>query len=431
MKITGIIAEYNPFHKGHLYQLKKIKKAFPETAIVIVMSGSFTQRGEVTILDKWCRARLAIEYGADLVLELPFVYAVRSAQDFASGAVRLLSYLGVQVLAFGAETDSLQICQEIALLQETKETQTILHQKIATGSSYAAALTQAILISSIHSSISSFLNSKTEQEITDLLHAPNTILAIEYLRAIQRYANQIKPFLIPRIGSEYHSNKLTIDQFPSASGIREELLKKSLIDWGLLKKTLPAKTFSALHSASQRHQLPSSTFLFRPFCEALLRLSFTQFQDIYGINEGIENRLIKALHSASSMEDLIDFLSTKRYPKSRISRLLVYLMLQITKEDMKTFDDVGPLYLRPLAFNERGQLILHQAKVSGTLPIIAHLPDILNTKERRKPWEKLSPLKKMISYDTWATDLRNLSLPSLQQKNADFLQSPYFKSYPS
>jgi cytidyltransferase-like protein len=200
MKITGIIAEYNPFHKGHLYQLKKIKKAFPETAIVIVMSGSFTQRGEVTILDKWCRARLAIEYGADLVLELPFVYAVRSAQDFASGAVRLLSYLGVQVLAFGAETDSLQICQEIALLQETKETQTILHQKIATGSSYAAALTQAILISSIHSSISSFLNSKTEQEITDLLHAPNTILAIEYLRAIHRYANQIKPFLIPRIG---------------------------------------------------------------------------------------------------------------------------------------------------------------------------------------------------------------------------------------
>jgi predicted nucleotidyltransferase len=431
MKIIGVIAEYNPFHNGHAYQLKKIKEAFSETAIVVAMSGSFTQRGEAAILDKWSRAEIAIENGADLVLELPCVFSVRSAQDFASGAVRLLASLGIQVLAFGAETNCLPLCREIALAQENKEIQAILHKNISSGCSYAEALTQALLATSSHPEAPKLLQTTSAQELSALLHAPNTILAIEYLRAIHKHAEHIHPLLVPRIGAEYHARQLTDDRFPSASGIREEISKGNSIHWQLLEKNLPAAAFIALRAAWERHQIPSSSFLFRPCCEAVLRSSFTQLQEIYGINEGLENRLIKAMQSASSLDELIDLLSTRRYPRSRVTRLMVYLLLHLTKADIRTFDALGPLYLRPLAFTEKGKMLLHHAKAADGLPIISHLPDFLNTKERRKPWEKLSPLKKMLCYDTWAADLRNLALPSIPQKNIDFLRSPCFISYPS
>jgi len=186
MHVTGIIAEYNPFHNGHRYQLEQIRRVYPGSTIIAVMSGSFVQRGEAALLDKWQRAELAIAGGCDLVLELPFAFACRSAQDFARGGVQLLARLGViDTLAFGAECSSLTTLTAIATAIDSPAVQTQLHERISAGASYAQALTE--------------LTASEARIDASLLHTPNNILAIEYLRALTEYP-AIEPLLIPRAG---------------------------------------------------------------------------------------------------------------------------------------------------------------------------------------------------------------------------------------
>ena len=189
MKVTGIIAEYNPFHNGHLYQINKIKEQ-GDSLIIAVISGNFTQRGEAAIFDKWQRAESAVKSGCDIVLELPFAFACRSAQDFARGGVTLLNRLGiVNQLAFGAECADLSILQNIALQLDDKTFQEKLHAHIASGLSYAQAISAAL---------------DSDSEIAMLIKQPNNILAIEYLRSLHLLNSDIRPLLIPRQGAGYH-----------------------------------------------------------------------------------------------------------------------------------------------------------------------------------------------------------------------------------
>jgi len=186
MHTIGIIAEYNPFHHGHHFQLEEVRHKLPsESGVIIAMSGSFTQRGTVAILDKWARARHAVAGGADLVIEIPFVFCCRSAQDFARGGVSLLAKLGiVKYIAFGTETDDLSILQKIANQIDTAEIQHQLHERIANGYSYAVSLEQSLMQ---YSEISK-----------SILRTPNNILAIEYLRALRTMAPNIRPIGIQR-----------------------------------------------------------------------------------------------------------------------------------------------------------------------------------------------------------------------------------------
>ena len=410
--VVGIIAEYNPFHQGHAYQIEQIRSRYPEAAIVVALSGSFTQRGEPAILDKWTRAEIAVRGGANLVLELPYVFACRSADFFALGGVRLLAGL-VDVLAFGAEETELARLEVAAWQIDSVGFQQKLHVKIAGGLSYATALSRIL---------------SDEGLPPRFLHQPNNILAVAYLRAIAREHEPMRPLLIPRQGAGYH--ELGIKKGASAQGIRsflqicqkeqpDEMDKQKLL--AELKDTMPLHSLRAVARAFPN--LPDNERLFRTLCTLLWTQSAEELRAIAGMNEGLEHRLATASHRADSCQSLIDAVSTSRYAKSRIARLLSHIVLHFMQEQADAFAVSGPLYRRVLAFDERGRALLHKSKTKARLPIISKVGTFLKSKERYRR-EHLTPLQQMLALDTLATELRELMLPQPQFSKRDFLLSP-------
>ena len=393
---VGIIAEYNPFHAGHAYQIAQIKK-FTSSEIVAVMSGSFTQRGEPAILDKWTRARLAILGGVDLVLELPFISAVRSAQDFARGGVRLLESLGVvDTLAFGAELADIERLNLAAAAFEEKFFKEELKRLMSQGTSYAAAVTK-------------ILSAVTKLD-EGHLRQPNTILAIEYLRSLPE---KISPLLIERVGAAY--DDLTLhEKFSSASAIRAELYKKNP-SWEKISAQVDAETLKALQAA----ELVDEKFLFRPLMIKLLTARVDELKKIYGMTEGLEYRLLKAT-SAKNYLELVEALKARRYTLSRVKRLLLHFLLDVTAAQVEELDATP--CARLLAFNERGRALLK--KISA--PIVTKLTRHLNRRdihERRRP---LKPYQKILLLDALATDLREFLFQTPRPPQKDFATPPTF-----
>lgn len=416
MHVVGVIAEYNPFHQGHAYQLRAIRQAIrarflDEAAIVAVMSGSFTQRGEAAVLDKWRRADLAVRGGCQLVLELPFLFACRSAQDFARGGVRLLQGLGcVDTLAFGAESPDLAPLMEAARAIDAPETQAALHEALRAGASYAKALT-AIL--------------QTESGLaSDLLRQPNNILAIEYLRALRGYAQGIEPLLIARRGAGYH--EASLGPLASASAIRGELAKAQP-DFASLKDSLPEATYAAIREAFPM-EIASTERLFRPLLARLLTMQGRELEAIFGLQEGLANRLLVKSRQSQTLQELIAGMVTSRYPASRISRIVPHLLLGTGERTAREAAETGPLYARVLAFDEVGRELLHAVKERSTLPLITKVSAALNSRERLEG--DLTPLQAMLVFDTRATELRALALPDhaplVALHQTDFITSPHF-----
>lgn len=429
MHVTGIITEYNPFHKGHRYQIDQIHKKHPGSAIVAGMSGSIVQRGQPALLDKWTRAELAVRGGCDLVLELPFVFACRSAQDFARGGVFLLSRLGiVDTLAFGAESSDLDAMQCVAASMDAPILQAALHKRIATGESYATALT-ALLI-------------KQTAVPAQLLHQPNNILAIEYLRALHHDAPHIQPLLIPRNGADYHDTDIQAPN-ASASAIRALLEKAagtfqtansctriaelSLSDCQALKEALPPASWQAICQLTAK-DLPNPDRLLLPLQALFLRSGLPELKNIYGINEGLENRIASLIEGTASYRRLIQAVSTKRYPASRIARTLIWLLLGVHQNLIARMDKTGPLYARVLAAGSRGRSLLRTIKKAGTLPLITKTSSFLTTAQRRQGMNTLSPLQQQLALDTLSTELRQLTIPAAAVPRNDFQQSPLFLS---
>lgn len=412
MHVVGVIAEYNPFHQGHAYQLRAIRERFhDDVAIVAVMSGSFTQRGEAAILDKWQRADLAVRGGCQLVLELPFLFACRSAQDFARGGVRLLQGLGcVDTLAFGAESPDLAPLMEAARVIDAPETQAALHEALRAGASYAKALT-AIL-------------QEASGLAANLLRQPNNILAIEYLRALRGYAPGIEPLLIARRGAGYHETSL--GPLASASAIRGELAKAQP-DFASLKDSLPEATYAAIRAAFPA-EIASTERLFRPLLARLLTMQGRELEAIFGLQEGLANRLLAKIRQSQTLQELIAGMVTSRYPASRISRIVPHLLLGTGERAAREAAETGPLYARVLAFDEVGRELLHAIKERGTLPLITKISAALNSRERLEG--DLTPLQAMLALDTRATELRALALPDHAPLAAlhqtDFITSPHF-----
>ncbi len=407
MTTVGIVAEYNPFHNGHAYQIDCIRKKISDAVIVICMSGSITQRGEAALLDKWTRAELAINGGADLVLELPFVFACRSAQDFASGAIRLLSDLHVDILAFGAEIGELAPLQHVAQKIDSPAFQGVLYKYIRNGNSYAAAFEKACC-------------SKGFDLPHEMLRQPNNILAIEYLRVIHKLGkkNSITPLLISRKGNAYHDTNLTA--FSSASAIREEL-KNLSVDWDKISQALPSQVFSQLIKFP-RNKMAYTENLYRPF---LLRLYTSQLlTTFYGYQEGVENRFLRVAKTTFSREEFLQKASTKRYSKSRISRLMTYALLEVNRDFISQVDMIGPQYIRPLAMNRRGMELLHHLKRNTRLTILTK-PARYNksTKSTAAISKSASIVHRMLFYDIQATHLRNLATDRLNLPD-DYTHSP-------
>ena len=396
---TGIIAEYNPFHAGHARQVATVKK-FCGSEVVAVMSGHFTQRGTPTILDKWTRARLAVVGGVDLVLELPFVAAVRSAQDFARGGIRLLESLGVvDTLAFGAELADLSALRRAAAVFDEKSFADNLRGLMASGTSYAAAVTKIL------AAVTGLDENRLRQ--------PNTILAIEYLRALPE---SISPLVIERVGAAYDDSTLR-EKFSSASAIRAAV-REPQPPWTKISAQVDAATLTALQT-ERATGLVDENFLLRPILARLLTSRVDEVKKIFGMTEGLEYRLLNAT-ATKTFDELIKILTGRRYTESRIRRLLLYLLLDVTAEEVAELD--AATCARVLAFNERGRALLK--KISA--PVVTKVTKHLNRRdlcERRRP---LEPYQKILLRDVTATNLRGILFERPRPPLEDFIRPPVF-----
>ena len=407
MKTVGIIAEYNPFHNGHAWQIREIRRRFPDAGIVVAMSGIFTQRGTIAILDKWKRAEVAVRHGASLVLELPAVFATRSAQYFAGGGVRLLDRLGVvDALAFGSECDDLAKLSQWAKETDANKKSSVLKDGLHNGSSYAAALTGAAPADAA-------------------IRQPNVILAAEYLRAIERFHAVLVPLPLPRFSAGHHDMEISAESerpIASASAIRAALAAGNERD---ALRAVP-EDVEAMLSEAWDHGYGDTSRLFRPMLAKLLTTPAEELRAVLGVNEGIEHRLRRAALAAHSYEEWVETVRSKRYPRARVRRLLLHLLLSLTKETAALFDEEGPLYARVLAFDDHGRRLLQAAKKRGNIPVITKLSRFLSA--RALDTGALSPAQEMLAFDLRASALAALTSSPVGHPpaNADFLISPMY-----
>lgn len=336
MKIIGVIAEYNPFHNGHLYHLNKIKELYPDSLIVVVLSGHFMQRGEPSIISKWDRTELALEYGADIVIELPFPFATQSADIFAKGAIQILKQMHVDTLIFGSETDNVDKLIELSNIDlENKES---IQSNLDRGMSYAKATYEYLKDAS-----------------NELIQTPNDILGLAYIKSIKNEHANIIPITIKRT-NDYHSTDLN-GSIVSASAIR-----KALYDGKDISTLVPKLTLEKLNN---------NLFFqedYFPFYHYKMVSEINRLEEYQTVDEGLENRIKKEILNATSLDDFILRVKTKRYTYNKIRRMLTHILVGFTKEEAKKYKHIS--YIRILGFTKKGQHYLNQIKKNMQLPII-------------------------------------------------------------
>lgn len=411
MKLTGIIAEYNPFHNGHSLHIDRARELTNCTHIIAVMSGQFVQRGEAAIFDKWSRAEMAVASGVDLVIELPFAFAVRSAQFFATGSVRLLAALGAQYLCFGAEQADLKRLSAAANAFEQPDTAEVFRTGIQAGLPYAKALANAVAAQTGLAS--------------DFLLTPNNILAIEYLRAIRHWAPEMIPAAVAREQAAYHQPVIS-GPIASATAIRSALLThKALVPE--IKAALPESSLAVLHRQLDTQKGPVAANFFGDMLLAKLRtLPLSQLEAVPEVTEGLHYKIQSCALQATSLETLLAAIKSKRYTRTRLQRIAVHTLLGTTKHALAHFDAAGPLYARVLAFNSKGQEILRHLKQNAQLPLITKTTKALDSQRRNSA--SLSLLQQMLALDTVASDIYSLGYPNPEFRagGLDFLHSPSF-----
>lgn len=373
MKVTGIIAEYNPFHNGHLYQLTEARKKTDADFIIVVMSGDFMQRGTPAIINKWERTRMALSGGADLVLELPCVFATASANMFALGGISLLARTGVVTdLCFGAETDSITDFLTLAkfLNEEPDFFKNALKNELKTGISFPAARSSAL-------SAEASLPLSSEK----LLSSPNNILGIEYCKALFALSSSIKPHIIKREGSGYNDREVNKqDRFASASAIRTVLLNpskgRSSSD---LSSFLPASSLDILKNSKNKLAFLSENDFSLLLHYQLLRemdLGFSSYSDV---SKDLSNRIKNRISGFTSWSDFALSLKTKELTYTRINRALTHILLGITDDNFLFAKSNLPLYLRILGFSKNASLLLSSIKHNSSIPLISKLADAKNS----------------------------------------------------
>lgn len=348
MKITAIISEFNPFHKGHKYLIDKAREN-GATHIIAVISGNFVQRGEGAVFSKWDRAETALENGVDLVLENPLVFATASAQRFAFGGVGVINGLGVaDEIAFGSESGDIETLTKVADIIAKDEFADEIQKYLGKGFSFPKAREKAI-------------SEKFGKDCGEILSLPNNILACEYISECKKANLDINFFTVPRIGAEHDSNDEK-EGFYSASHLRN-----------LLKNDLKSED-KIFENTRKKCKVFDFTKMELPILVKLRSLTENDFKNLLDVSEGMENRLYSAAQKATSLEEFYELTKTKRYTHSRIRRICLCAFLGIAKEDISA--DVP--YLRVIGFNDKGREILKTAKNTATLPIVMKYSDIKN-----------------------------------------------------
>ena len=392
MRIAGIIAEYDPFHKGHAAHIAatRAENGGNATHIVTVISGSFTQRGEPALLSKFLRAEMALSCGSDLVLELPLPWAMAPAEHFAAGGVAILNALGcVDLLSFGSECGDVAALKALAKLSNQVEYQTELKNALSNGLSYAAAgqLAAAKIVG---------------EENAQHLASPNNTLGIEYLRASVNQGAKWDVFTLTRQGA-LHTDKSPKDGFSSATLIRESV-RNGHTD--IVSQYMPDDAFRILQNALQAGEVTTQTTRLEDALTAhLRRLPQTEYSELPWLSEGLENRLYRESRTATDYIELLNSVKTRRYPMARLRRVLWASFI-----GLKDSDTLGlPPYVRILGMNERGREIL--AAASPVLPILSRATQISDTDEQTR---------RIFALECAATDLHALAMPNPLPCGTDF-----------
>lgn len=336
MKTIGIIAEYNPFHLGHLYQINKIKEMYPESIIIAIISTHFTQRGDISILNKWDKTKICLENNIDLVIELPTIYATQSSDIFAHSALKILNHFKIDTLVFGTECDDIETLYNLANTQLNNiEYDNLVKDYLSKGINYPTAMSKA-------------LNKLTNINI----NKPNDLLGLSYIKEIIKNNYQIEPITIKR-SNDYHGEKIN-NNIISANLIRK--LHQENKD---ITQYIPKITNNYLYknlSIDTAYDLLKYKII----------NEINNLDKYLTVDEGIENRIIKYINKSNTWKELVMNIKTKRYTYNKINRMLIHILLDIKKEN-----NTKEIYLKVLGFNELGKKHLNQIKKNTEIPILS------------------------------------------------------------
>ncbi len=347
MAIYGIIAEYNPFHNGHLYQINAIKQSDKDAKIVVAISPNVVQRGDFALFDKWTRARAALSCGADLVLEIPSTFALATAERFALGGISVLNAIGAEKLCFGSESGNLDALVSAAALLDDADVKQSMKGQLSKGVTFAKARSTAV--------------KQKDLSAADCLQNPNDILAVEYIKAISRLGAEIEPFPVLRKAVE-HLEECPNGEYASASYIRENLSQQALREFTPDRAAgLFLEAYNSARYSNGAKSLETALIL------KLRTMTKEEIAVLYDVSEGLENRIWRAARECSDIDSLLATIKTKRYTMARIRRILMYALLDFTKDKMR--EDIP--YIRVLGHNSKGLEILSQKSVK--LPIVTSL----------------------------------------------------------
>ena len=375
----GIVAEYNPFHNGHLYQIEKIKKRMgKDTLIVAVVSGDFVQRGEFSYFDKWQKTEMALNHGVDIVVELPLYYSVQNAEIFSRMSTKILDYFELDFQVFGAEEENIRVLDRIIGLQEREDYKKNLMELMKKGNSYSTSQKLAL----------------SEYGYGDAVKS-NNILALEYMRTMKRENLGIKPYIIKREISDY--NEIEIEEgrksIASATFIREEMLKNSGNPENI-RKFIPEKTYEILERVyiSDRtdneqlewKNLKNSMFKFLKY--KLLMGTKKEIIKIYDMNDEIYARIYRGVSKSNTYEVFLKEVKSRNFSIKRIERIVLNILLNVTKKAV----DFKLDYIRILGFNQKGQEYLKQLKKSKKVfNEKSHMAEELGTVKKKENDEKI------------------------------------------
>ena len=401
-RVLGIIAEYNPFHNGHLYHIKESIEQCGANYVVCVISGNFVQRGNTSIIDKWTKTKMALCNGVDLVLELPTIYSTSSAENFADGAIKILDSLGVvDTISFGMEAKDIATLNNIAnvLYQEPKEYVTMLNHELSRGISFPKARENALMM---------YLNDI--KRYANVLIGANNILAIEYLKTLKKLKSQLMPIGVKREKVLYH-DEMIVDDFASATAIRKMIVNRQFDD---IRKVIPRTSYILLAQELKKgHYVLDLSNFQKEILYILRKMTVEEIKELPDVTEGLENAIKNAADSCNNIIDLVNMIKSKRYTQTRIQRILVYALLGINKKMMETSKKIVP-YTRILGYTEKGKhLISEIMQKNPKLNLVTSVKKFLEENKNRN-------LKDMLQTDIYATNVYTLGYERDSWANLDY-----------
>ena len=399
--VLGIIGEYNPFHNGHKYHLEQSKQIAKADYTIAIISGNFVQRGNVSLIDKWAKADMAISNGVDLVLELPTVYSISSAENFAYGAIKILDALDVvDYLSFGSEScdiNVLDMCASV-LYEEPTAFTTLLKHELSKGVSFPKARENALLM---------YLNDI--RRYANVLSSPNNILAIEYLKSLKKLRSIIKPIAIKRVGSGYNDKSIN-GNFASASAIRQKLIDDKPAG---LSRIMPPNSYRILYNTILKgHYVKDISNFEKEILYKLRSMTLQEISNLPDVSEGLEHAIKNAANSCNTLSEFMNIIQTKRYTNTRIQRILLYALLGITKSDMKMSQKAQP-YARVLGFNSKGRDILSAISNNQNIQVITSVKKFMDLSNNKN-------LIHMLNTDINATNIYTLGYQKDSWANLDY-----------